>query len=334
MRAYRVTGVGIDNIKLSEEARPAPGPGEVLIRMRACSLNFRDLLTTNYASIPSPMQPGPFIPVSDGAGEVVEVGAGVNRVSVGQRVMGNFHPDWIYGPARTLDYGAALGGGVDGMLAEYRVLAQHSVVPVPDYLSYAEAATLPCAGVTAWNALRNVRADETVLLLGTGGVSIIALQIAKAAGARVIITSSSDEKLARARTMGADETVNYKQHPEWQEEVKRLTGGIGADHVVEVGGGGTMGRSVEACAPAGHVHVIGVLTQGELDPTHLILKSLNMRGILVGSRQHFEELCAFVTQHEIHPPIDREFSFDEALDAYRYLESGSHFGKLVINFAD
>ena len=334
MRAYRITGAGFDNLKLVEEERPAPGAGEVLVRMRACSLNFRDLMQVNYASIPSPAQPRPFIPLSDGVGDVVEVGAGVGRVAAGQRVMGNFHPGWIYGPARTLDYGAALGGGVDGMLAEYRVLPQDGVVPVPDYLTYAEAATLPCAGVTAWNALRDVRADQTVLLLGTGGVSTMALQMAHAAGARAIITSSSDEKLARARELGADETVNYKDHPEWQEEVKRLTGGIGADHVVEVGGGGTMPRSVEACAPAGYVHVIGVLTQGELDPTHLILKSLNMRGVLVGSRAHFEELCAFLTQHEIHPPIDRQFAFDEALEAYRYLESGSHFGKLVINFPD
>jgi NADPH:quinone reductase-like Zn-dependent oxidoreductase len=332
MRAYRVTGAGIDNLKLAEEDRPVPGPGEVLIRMRACSLNFRDLMQVNYANIPSPVQPKPFIPLSDGTGEVVEAGAGVTRVSVGQRVMGNFHPDWIYGPARTLDYNKALGGGVDGMLAEYRVLPQDGVVPVPYYLTDAEAATLPCAGVTAWNALRRVRADQTVLLLGTGGVSTMALQIAKAAGARVIITSSSNDKLARAREMGADETINYRDHPEWQEEVKRLTGGIGADHVVEVGGGGTMVRSVEAAASAGHVHVIGVLTQGQLDPTHLILKSLTMRGVLVGSREHFEEFCAFLTQHELHPPIDREFSFDQAQDAYRYLESASHFGKVVINF--
>lgn len=332
MRAYRLTGGTIDDIKCFEEERPTPGPGEVLIKMHACSLNFRDLLQMMTPGVPEMAKENPFIPVSDGAGEIVEAGPGVTRVAVGDRVMGNFHPGWIYGTARMVDYAGALGGGVDGMLAEYRVMAQDDVIPVPDYLSYAEASTLPCAGVTAWNALSQVRADQTVLLLGTGGVSIMALQIARAAGARIIITSSSDEKLAHAREMGADETINYKDHPEWQHEVLRLTGGIGADHVVEVGGGGTLPRSVEACAPAGFIHVIGVLTQGELNPIFLIVKSLNMRGILVGSRQHFEELCAFATQHQIRPTIDRHFTFDEAREAYRYLEGASHFGKVVIDF--
>lgn len=334
MRAYRLTGGTIDDIKCFEEARPAPGPGEVLIRMHACSLNFRDLLQMMTPGIPELAREHPFIPVSDGAGEIVETGPGVTRVAIGDRVMGNFHPGWIYGSVARVDYSQALGGGADGMLAEYRVLPQDAVVPVPDYLTYAEAATLPCAGLTAWNALSHVRADQTVLLLGTGGVSTMALQIAHAAGARTIITSSSDGKLARARELGADETINYRDNPEWPEAVRQLTGGLGADHVVEVGGGGTMPRSIEACAPGGSIHVIGVLTQGTLDPMYLIVKALNLRGILVGSREQFEQLCAFMAQHRIHPPIDRQFAFDEALEAYRYLEGASHFGKVVIGFPD
>lgn len=332
MRAYRVHGLGIDNIRMVEEDRPMPGPGEVLIRMRACSLNFRELLTINSVEVPGPLAAKPFIPVSDGAGEVAEIGPGVTRVAVGDRVMGNFHPGWIYGGAEHADYMRALGGGADGMLAEYRVLPQDAVVRTPDYMSDAEAATLPCAGVTAWNALSQVRADQTVLLLGTGGVSTMALQMAHAMGARTIITSSSDEKLAMARKLGADETVNYANHPEWPTEVMRLTGGRGADHVVEVGGGGTMPRSIEASAMGGSIHVIGVLTQGTLDPVQLILKSLNMRGILVGSREQFEQLCGFMAQHRIHPPIDRTFAFDDAIEAYRHLQGASHFGKIIIEF--
>lgn len=334
MRAYRLSGGAIDDIKCAEEERPVPGPGQVLIKIRNCSLNFRDLLQMMTPGVPEIAKENPFIPTSDGAGDIVEIGGGVSRVAVGDRVMGNFHPGWIYGPAGNADYSQALGGLADGMLSEYRVLHENAVVPIPDYLTYAEAATLPCAAVTAWNALQTVRPNETVLLLGTGGVSIFALQIAHAAGARVIITSSSDEKLAKARAMGADETVNYSTHPEWQEEVLRLTGGKGADHVVEVGGGGTMPRSVEASAVGGSIHVIGVLTQGTLDTVHLILKSLTMRGVLVGSREHFEDLCRFLEQHRIRPAIDKVFGFDDAQDAYRYLQSGSHFGKVVISVSE
>lgn len=334
MRAYRLTGGTIDDIKCVEEEMPKPGPGEVLIKLHACSLNFRDLLLMMTPGVPEMAKANPFIPTSDGAGEIVEAGPGVTRVAVGDRVMGSFHPDWIYGSVAQVDYAKALGGGADGMLAEYRVLSQDAVVAVPEYLNYEEAATLPCAGVTAWNALSAVRADQTVLLLGTGGVSTMALQIAHAAGARTIITSSSDDKLAKARELGADETINYGDNPEWPEAVRELTGGIGADHVVEVGGGGTMPRSIEACAPGGSIHVIGVLTQGTLDPIQLIVKALTMRGILVGSREQFEQLCDFMVQHQIHPPIDRVFGFDDALDAFRHLQGASHFGKVIVKISD
>lgn len=331
MRAYRLIGTGIDGLALQEEATPTPAAGEVLVRVHATSLNYRDLLLAGRSAIQGSAPPPAFIPLSDGAGEVAAVGEAVTRFKVGDRVAGIFTQNWIYGSRRHVASGSALGGEIDGMLAEYRALSQDGLVAIPDHMSYREAACLPCAGVTAWNALRTVRADETVLLLGTGGVSIMALQIAKAAGARVIITSSSAEKLERARALGADECVNYAETPEWDGAVRALTGGLGVDHVVEVGGAGTLPRSIEATAAGGVVHLIGVLTGGAIDPTRIFLRGINIHGVQVGSREMFEDYVRFLSQHRIRPVIDRAYPFEEALPAYRDLKRAGHFGKLVID---
>ena len=228
------------------------------------------------------------------------------------------------------------GGAIDGVLAEYVVFEQDGVVPIPSHLSFEEAATLPCAGVTAWNALyagRPLRTGETVLVLGTGGVSIFALQFARAAGARVIATSSSDEKLEKAKALGASDTVNYQRHPEWHEQVLALTGGRGVDHVVEVGGAGTLGRSVEAARIGGQVHLIGVLTGGEINPTPILRRNTLLRGIYVGSRQMFAAMNSAIALHELRPVIDRVFPFDAARDAYHYMKTQRHVGKIVIRIA-
>jgi NADPH:quinone reductase-like Zn-dependent oxidoreductase len=331
MRAYRLVGSGIEGLALRDEAIASPRPTEVLVRVHAASLNYRDLLLARRSSIQGSAPPPAFIPLSDGAGEVVAIGEGVTRFAVGDRVAGIFTQNWLHGSRRFVAPGHALGGEIDGMLAEYRVLPQDGLVAIPDHMSHAEAACLPCAGVTAWNALKTVRADETVLLLGTGGVSIMALQIAKAAGARVIISSSSDEKLARARELGADETVNYAATPDWDGAVRALTGGLGVDHVVEVGGAGTLPRSIEATAADGTIHLIGVLTGGTIEPTRIFLRGVNVHGVQVGSRAMFEDYVRFLSRHRIRPVIDRCYGFEDAPRAYRDLKDAGHFGKLVID---
>jgi NADPH:quinone reductase-like Zn-dependent oxidoreductase len=242
---------------------------------------------------------------------------------------------WLEGPVTPAKGRTALGGGdLDGTLREYGAFHVDSLVRIPDPLSFEEAATLPCAAVTAWNALvvvGQIKAGDTVLTRGTGGVSIFALQMAKLHGARVISTSSSDEKLARARKLGADETINYKTKPEWDREVLRLTGGSGVDHVVEVGGAGTLPRSVNAVRMGGVVSVIGVLAKGEgLNPLKVLMKTLRVQGIFVGSRQMFEEVNRAISGNGIKPVIDRVFAFEEAREAMAYLESGAHFGKIVV----
>ena len=335
MRVDRFPQVnGIDTLELREEPTPRPGSGQVLVRMRAASLNFRDLGVAAGRAARGAL-PANLVPLSDGAGEVAEIGPGVTRVQPGDRVAGIFMQNWIGGEIEPYHAPSSLGGAIDGVLAEYVLFDQHGLVHVPEHLSFEQAATLPCAGVTAWNALyagRSLQAGETVLVLGTGGVSIFALQFAHAAGARVIATSSSDDKLARAKALGASDGVNYRQHPTGVSGVA-LTGGRGVDHVVEVGGAGTLPRSVEATRIGGQVHLIGVLTGGEINPMPILRRNLLLRGIYVGSRQMFEAMNRMTALHRIEPVIDRVFDFADAKAAYRHLQSQAHLGKVVIRIA-
>lgn len=323
---------------LEDASEPVPGPGEVLVGMRAASLNYRDLLVRAGKSASGGADP--VVPLSDGAGEILAVGEGVTGWLAGDRVALTFFRDWIDGAFRADYHGAARGGSCDGVLAEQVVAPAHSLVRLPDSFDFATAATLPCAALTAWHALmergRPLAPGETVLCLGTGGVSIVALQIAKAAGARVLITSSSDEKLQRARALGADETVNYVTTPDWDAEVWRLTGKQGADRVIEVGGPGTIGRSMNAVANGGVVSLIGVLTG--FDPPDaslftLVKKNAELHGIYVGSREMFVRMNDFFETHAMDPVIDARFGFDEAADAYECLRGAGHFGKIVIDFS-
>jgi NADPH:quinone reductase-like Zn-dependent oxidoreductase len=333
MRLYRLPKAeSIDDLTLQEAPRPEPQRGQVLVRMHAWSLNYRDLMvaTGRYGAGGTPPN---LVPLSDGAGEVVEVGPGVRRVKPGDRVCPTFMQGWLGGEVIAEARQRALGGGVDGVLAEYVLADQEDLVHFPAHLSYEEAATLPCAAVTAWNALfggRRLQPGETVLVLGTGGVSIFALQFARLAGARVIATSSSAEKLARARALGAAEGVNYREHPEWHRQVQKLTDGRGVDYVVEVGGAGTLPRSIAAARVGGEVALIGVLTGGEIDPTPIMRRNVTLRGIFVGSREMFEAMNRAIAQHALRPVIDKVFPFEQAQDAYRHLQGASHVGKVVI----
>ncbi len=334
MKAYQFTQfTGPEGLTLADLPEPTPGPGQVLIRVRAVSLNYRDLLVARgqYAG----ELPAGLTPLSDGAGEVVAVGAGVSRVKTGDRVAGIFFQTWLDGGIKAAYHGSALGGAINGMLAEHVALSEEGVVKLPDYLTYEEAATLPCAAVTAWDGLieqGHLRAGETVLLLGTGGVSVFALQIAKMHGARVIITSSSDEKLERAKSLGADAGINYKTTPDWDRAVWALTGKQGVDHVIEVGGAGTLEKSLQATRYGGHIALTGVLTglAPQVSPLAILWKSLRVDGIYVGSRAMFERLLSALAASGTRPVIDRVFEFGEARAAYEYMESGQHFGKIVV----
>jgi NADPH:quinone reductase-like Zn-dependent oxidoreductase len=335
MKVWRFAKSGaIDGLTQLEEPEPRPGRGQVLVRMRATSLNYRDLMiaTGRYArGAPLP----DLIPLSDGAGEVVEIGPEVTRVTVGDRVAGCFMQSWVGGDLSPDDAASSLGGAIHGVLAAYRVFDQQGLVTLPDRLSFEDGATLPCAAVTAWNALfhgpKPLMVGDSVLVLGTGGVSIFALQFAHAAGARVIVTSSADGKLAQAKAWGASDGINYQRHPEWQTVVRDLTDGRGVDHVVEVGGAGTLPRSIEAVRQGGQIHLIGVLTGGgTIDPSVVLRRGAVLRGIYVGSRQMFEAMNRAIALHQIAPVIDRVFDFEEAKDAYRHLQGQGHVGKVVI----
>jgi NADPH:quinone reductase-like Zn-dependent oxidoreductase len=320
----------------STRPRPEPGPGQVLVRVRAVSLNYRDLI--NLRNTAGRNVAGR-IPASDGAGEIVAIGPDVTTWQPGDRVAGCFFPTWIDGRFELRHHRHDLGGTIDGMLAEHVLLSADGVVRVPEHLSLQEVATLPCAGVTAWTALierGGLQPGQIVLVLGTGGVSVFALQIATALGAKVIVTSSSDEKLHRARELGAWQTINYRTTPEWDKEVWRLTEQRGVDHVVEVGGPGTLEKSMQSVAGSGHIALIGVLT-GFGPPTAslfpLLARNVQLNGIYVGSRAHFEAFNGFLAEKQIRPVIDRLFPFDDAIAAYEHLASGSHFGKVVIDGA-
>lgn len=323
----------LNDLRLDETDIPQPGPGEVLVRVRACSLNYRDQIIPLGFYMGGVVQQDT-VPLSDGAGEIAAVGEGVASLKVGDRVAGIFFQDWMDGPPNP-GMGAALGAPpAPGMLQDYVVLPEHGVVPLAETLDFTQAACLPCAGVTAWNALmegpRPVKAGDTVLVLGTGGVSLLALQIAKAAGATVIATSSSDEKLERVKALGVDHVINYRTTPEWGAEAARLAGG-GVDKVVEVGGAGTLKQSIAAVDFAGEIALIGVLTrEGDTNPHGLMFKGASIRGIFVGSKGMAERLNAFIDQHGIEPVVDKVFPIEKARDAYAYQSSAGLFGKVAI----
>ena len=322
-------GAGLDHLKLEDRQTPTAGPGQVVVRLQAASINYRDLATVTMMAPPRPL-----IPLSDGAGVVEAIGDGVSRVKPGDLVMPSFFPHWVAGrptPQRL----AALGGALDGVACEAIALTAEGVTKVPAGWDAAEAATLPCAAVTAWRGLiveGKLTAGETVLVQGTGGVSIFALQFAKHAGARVIVTSSSDEKLERAKQMGADATINYRDTPEWAKAARELTGGRGVDHVVEVGGAGTFPQSIAACALGGSIAVIGVLSGfvKDLNVAAMFGGNLHINGITVGSREHVEQMVHAIEVGGLKPVIDKRFRLEQLADALALMQAGGHFGKVVI----
>ena len=333
MRAWRLTAqTGLDALKAVDLPMPKPARGQVLVKVAATSLNYRDLaIATGRYRAPTTAN---VVPLSDGAGSVVEVGEGVHKVKAGDRVTGCFFQRWIGGHQGPDTQGSALGGGIDGMLAEYVVLEEEGVVKTPAHLTDIEAATLPCAGLTAWHALvehGRLTAGQTILVQGTGGVSMFALQFARAMGANVIATSSHDEKLARTRAMGAAQGINYKTTPDWDKAAMELTGGRGVDQVVEVGGPGTFARSLNAIRSGGKISLIGVLSgMAEINPGMIVAKRANVQGISVGSTQMFEAMNAAISSNAIKPVVDRVFPMAETREAYAYLQSAAHFGKIVI----
>lgn len=337
MRAWQIQErFGIDALTLVERDEPHPGPGQVAVRVGAASLNYRDLLTVEGSY--NRKQPLPLIPLSDGAGEVVAVGPEVTRVKEGDRVAGIFNQGWISGSPRRELVSSSLGGPLDGMLAERVVLDAEGVVTIPEHLSFEEAACLPCAAVTAWNALvvqGGLTAGQTVLVLGTGGVALFALQIAGLLGARAIVTSSSDARLERARALGATHVVNYRATPDWDKRVKELTGGVGVDHVVELGGAGTLAQSLRAVRMGGQVSLIGSLSglEATLNLALVFMRGIRLQGILVGSREMFEAMNRAIVLHRLRPVIDRSFAFEEAPLAFEHLQSQRHFGKIVVRAA-
>jgi NADPH:quinone reductase-like Zn-dependent oxidoreductase len=336
MRAYRIENFGsVDGIVLGESPDPQPGTREILVRVRATSLNYRDLMVLKGGGR-GPTKQG-VVPLSDGAGEVVALGDRTSRFAVGDRVIGCFHPRWFGGPIKRDYLSDRLGANLDGMLAEYAIVNEEAAVAVPGDLSFAEAATLPCAAVTAWVALtghRRVTAGDTVLTQGTGGVSIFALQFARLLGARVIATTSSAAKAERLTSLGATAIINYVETPAWHEEVMRLTHGQGIDCVVEIGGPATLTNSIKALAVGGHISLIGSsLSRSDtmLDPLLLGGRGMTLGSISVGNRTDFEAMNRAIALHRLRPIIDRVFPFEYAVDAYRHFESRTHFGKVVIS---
>jgi NADPH:quinone reductase-like Zn-dependent oxidoreductase len=335
MKALVLSGAfGLDNLRIEERPDPEPGPGEVVLAMTAVSLNYRDLLMVR--GLYNPRQPLPLIPASDGVGRVVALGAGVERVAVGDRVCPIFATGWRAGEPTREALKSTLGGPLDGTLTERMAISADSVVRIPDTLSDAEAACLPCAGVTAWSALvthGRLHAGDTVLLLGTGGVSIFGLQIAKMLGARVIVTSSSDDKLDKANELGADAGINYRRTVDWGKAARDLTNGRGVDHVLEVGGGATLSQSLRAVRPGGTVSIIGNLGGGksELNLLPVLMQNIRLQGVIVGHRESFEALVRAAVHNDLHPVVDRVFPFDQVARAMEHMASGQHFGKVAVD---
>ena len=333
MRVFEIKKFGIESLAPAVRPTPSPGPGQALVRVAAASLNYRDLLTVQGAY--NPKQSLPLVPLSDGAGEVIAVGDNVSRVKVGDRVAGIFAQKWLAGEPGLSARTSTLGGPLDGMLAEHVVLHEDGLVKLPDHLSLEEAATLPCAAVTAWNALitkGGLKAGDTVLVQGTGGVALFALQFARLSGARVIITSSDNDKLARALELGASEGINYKESPDWDKRVLELTGGAGANHIIEVGGADTLGKALNAVRTGGVISVIGILggATTPVDVRSILMKSVRLQGIFVGPREIFETMNQAIALHKMRPVIGRVFGFEDSPKAFSYLQSGQHFGKIVI----
>jgi NADPH:quinone reductase-like Zn-dependent oxidoreductase len=333
MKLWHIPSFGIENLALIDAPEPEPSAGEVAVAVHAVSLNYRDLMTVTGKY--NPRMHLPRIPSSDGAGVVAAVGEGVTRFKVGDRVAGIFMQRWIDGAPTAAKQKGALGGDIDGMMAQTVVLPEAGLVHLPEHLSFEQAATLPCAAVTAWNAVvtaAHTGPGDTVLIQGTGGVSIAALQFAKAAGARVLGTSSSDEKLERARALGLDAGLNYRERPQWADWVLEQTDGRGADLVVEVGGAGTFAQSLQAARVGGAIAQIGVLSQSSepLAVPLILRKQLRIQGIYVGSRADFERMNQAISLLRIEPVVDRVFPLDEAQKAFRQMEQGAHFGKLVV----
>jgi NADPH:quinone reductase-like Zn-dependent oxidoreductase len=333
MKAFVIRdGFGFENLALMDRPDPAPGPGQVVLRVRAASLNYRDLLIAK--GLYNPKLPLPRVLGSDGAGEVSAIGSGVTRWKPGDRAIGCFFQHWTDGPISDTATKDALGGDRDGAFAEAVLLEEGGLAAIPAGMSFEDAATLPCAALTAWHALMNGKCGpgKTVLVQGTGGVSLFALQFAKALGAKVFITSSNDDKLARAMKLGADAGANYKSSPDWDKWARQQTGGAGVDIVVEVGGAGTLERSAKAVRTGGFIALIGVLAgTGTFNPMSILMKAVTVQGIFVGSRGMLEEMNRFIADSKLRPVIDRVFPLSQAADALRHLESGSHFGKVVIN---
>jgi NADPH:quinone reductase-like Zn-dependent oxidoreductase len=333
MKAYEIREpAGLDGLALNpSRGEPKPGHGQIVMRVRAAALNFRDqgVVRGTYGYTKFPL-----IPLSDGAGEVAEVGPGVTQFKPGDRIAGTFFVNWTGGRIPPGVSHNSLGGMVDGVLAEYALLAETGAIKIPGHLSFEQAATLPCAALTAWNALAEVgevKSGETVLVLGTGGVACFALSFAKMHGAQVFITSSSDEKLARAKALGADVPINYASQPDWDEEILTQTGGVGIDHVIEVGGPGTLEKSMNAVRSGGSIYIIGALGGGgSVNPRVINRKTIRLQGIHVGSRDMFEAMNKAIALHKLTPAIDRVFAFEDAKAAYAHQQSGRHFGKVVI----
>lgn len=335
MKAMVLDGApGFDNLKLVNRPVPEPRRHEVVVKVKATALNYRDVEIIR-GTYHTPFQL-PLVPLSDGVGEIVAIGEDVTRFKVGDRVCGTFWQRWVAGGFDMAEPSYQRGGPRDGLLSEYARLDEQAVVLAPAHMSDVEAATLPCAAVTAWHALvteGGLKAGETVLCLGTGGVSLFALQFAVAAGARVIITSSSDEKIERAKALGADAGVNYRSHTEWAKEVLRLTNGRGVDHILEVGGPQSFRQSLKAVRVGGQINVIGYLggTEGTINPLDIFRRQVRVRGIPVGSRASFEAMNRAIEANAMRPVIDRIFGWTDAPAALRYLESGSHFGKVALS---
>ena len=324
----------MDNLVLKERSMSEPGAGQVLLKMKAASLNYRDLLVPQrgYGKLTGTL---PLIPISDGVGEVVAIGEGVSRVVVGDRVCPNMIQSWLSGPPTMRRLSSTLGGPLDGVMAEYMVLDEQGLVQTPKHLSDEEAATLPCAALTAWNAVVSdgqVKAGDTVLVQGTGGVSLFALQFAKLLGAHVIVTSSSDQKLNRAINLGADQGINYRATPQWGKDIRKMVEADGVDLIVEVGGEETLPQSLRAVRAGGTISLIGVLSGSDMTvPLGMIVtRKVRLQGITVGSRDEFEQMVRAISQHKLKPVVDKVFAFEELKNALDYLASGAHFGKICI----